>query len=133
MSIGMRRFREPALWVGLVVLFAMVDYACVAEASPFYPFSDAGGWRSLIPHVGPAVLRGVAATVAPVFLFPLRNIVLWREAPGLLTSVLHVAFDRRSAIGVHVTFALMNSVIWVLALLGLRWIWSCVGRGKARK
>jgi hypothetical protein len=105
-----------------------MELVTVTSASPFVVGADTGGWRQSEPIRLQGRAYAIAVAIAPVVNFPLRQIIL-RPRPSDTSLTHHVllfvflsakdpATQHVTAAMLDVTFALINTAIWLL-LLGL--------------
>jgi hypothetical protein len=120
--------RTAAIWSVFAVVIAGVQLVAVTSASPFIAAADTNAWRQSEPIRLEGKAYALAVAVAPVVNFPLRQIIL-RPRPSdtslthhillfVFLSAKDVATQHVTATRLDVTFALINTAIWLL-MLGL--------------
>jgi hypothetical protein len=132
MSMRSSAARAAVVWCVLAVVIAGLQLVTVASASPFIFSADTGGWREDQPVRLEGKAYAVAVAVAPVVNFPLRQIILGTRAPhtSLVDRVLPFLFPaiggsaKVTSARLDVSFALINTAIWLLIFGLLRLLWK---------
>lgn len=107
----------------------------MTSASPFVLEADTNSWRQSEPLQLRGWLHKAAVTGAPVVLFPLKHLIpcaIQRGPDSLCSRLARVLFVARSVGMRDITFALVNTAIWLLpislAFYIARWVRQIVRR-----
>jgi hypothetical protein len=112
--------RTAMLWFAVAFVVAVVEFVTVTSAPPFVQSADTDAWRQLEPLRLTGWPHRLAISVAPVVLFPLRQVSdcsVEAQTGGLCAWLVHLVFlPAKSVLATDVTFALVNTAIWLLFL-----------------